>query len=216
MTLPDPSPTARIILVRHGQTAHNRERRIQGHIDIPLDETGRGQAAQLARHLGAQGVRATRIHSSDLSRAYATAEALRAEIGGVHESFPALREILLGSWEGQPIDDVSLNEAALSARFWDGDPECCAPGGETPAAVGARMLAHVHAHWPGEGETLVVVSHGIAIWSLLSRLLELDYQTHWRGGTYNHRNTGYSVLEVGADRQIHESRLAQADHLAPL
>lgn len=215
MSLPTQSP-ARIVLVRHGQTAHNRERRIQGHVDIPLDETGQAQAGQLARHLGAQGVRATRIHSSDLSRAYATAEALRTEIGGVHESFPSLREIFLGDWEGQFLDEVSVREAALSARFWDGDPECRAPGGETPVAVGARMLAHVHAHWPQPGETLVVVSHGIALWSLLSRLLDLDYQTHWRGGTYMHRNTGYSVLEVGPERQIHGSRLAQADHLTPL
>lgn len=212
MTRPD-SQTAQIILVRHGQTAHNKTRRIQGHADIPLDDTGQAQAGQLARHLAAQGVRATHIHSSDLSRADATAEALRAEIGGVHERFPALREIFLGDWEGQHIDEISVRDAALSARFWDGDPECCAPGGETPAAVGARMLAHIHAHWPQPGETLVVVSHGIAIWSLLSRLLALDYQTHWRSGAYMHRNTGYSVLEVGAAGQIHASLLAQADHL---
>ena len=193
------SPTqARLILVRHGQTAHNRERRVQGHLDAPLDEVGQGQARALAVHLHGLGVRPTTIHTSDLGRAAATAGALHGALGGTLTRTPALREIHLGDWEGQLYAELQRTQAEHFGRFWGGDPECSPPGGETPAQVGERAQTYLRAHWPDAGETLIVVSHGITLGALLSRLLGLDYQAAWQTRRLEHGNTAYSVLTVDA------------------
>ena len=57
----------RVFVLRHGQTAWNASRRIQGHVDEPLDDTGRWQAQRLAQALAGEGIAA--IYSSDLQRA---------------------------------------------------------------------------------------------------------------------------------------------------
>nr|WP_245745115.1 histidine phosphatase family protein [Deinococcus reticulitermitis] len=213
MTSLPPSPT-RLILVRHGQTAHNRERRVQGHIDAPLDETGHAQAARLARHLRAEGVRAPRLLASDLARARATAEALHAELGGTLNLHPELREIFMGRWEGELYDELAVRDAELHARFWSGDPDCLAPDGENARVVGERVHALLEREWPQPGETVIVVSHGIAISALLARLLGLDYQQEFQTRRFLHLNTAYSVLDVDPDtREIQASRLALSPHL---
>lgn len=194
-----PLPTqARLILVRHGQTAHNRERRVQGHLDAPLDEVGQAQARALAAHLQGLSVRPASIHSSDLGRASATAGALQGALGGTLTRTPALREIHLGEWEGQLYAELQRTQAEHFGRFWSGDPECGAPGGETPAQVGERAEAYLRAHWPHAGETLILVSHGITLAALLSRLLGLDYRAAWQTRELEHGNTAYSVLTVDA------------------
>lgn len=212
-----PDKPARLILVRHGQTAHNHEGRLQGHADTALDETGQRQARLLATHLRELGVDAPTVHSSDLSRAHATAEALHRELGGTLETFAELREIFMGDWEGQRLDDLALSHPELHGRFWGGDPDCCAPGGETPQAVAERVHAHALAHWPQAGETLVLVSHGIAISALLTRLLGLDYRAEFQSKRYLHVNTAYSVLTVDPmSREVLTAEVAQAGHLAAL
>ena len=71
----------RVLAIRHGETAWNVDTRIQGHLDIPLNDTGRWQAARLAQALA--GERIAAIYSSDLQRAHATAQALGAATGVV-------------------------------------------------------------------------------------------------------------------------------------
>lgn len=209
-----PASPTRLILVRHGQTAHNRERRVQGHIDAPLDDTGHDQAARLARHLRAEGVRAPRLLASDLARARATAEALRAELGGTLSLHPELREIFMGRWEGELYDELAVRDAELHARFWSGDPECSAPGGESARLVGERVHALLEREWPRGGETVIVVSHGIALSALLTRLLGLDYEQEFRTRRLLHLNTAYSVLDVDPQtREVQGSRLALSPHL---
>lgn len=212
-----PAQPARLILVRHGQTAHNHEGRLQGHADTPLDDTGHEQARRLAAHLLGLGIRAPTLHSSDLRRAHATAEALHRELGGTLHTFTDLREIFMGDWEGQRLDDLALSHPELHAQFWGGDPQCCAPGGETPQAAGERMYAHALAHWPAPGQTLVLVSHGIAISALLTRLLGLDYQAEFRSRRYLHVNTAYSLLTVDpVNREVLSAEVVQAGHLTGL
>lgn len=209
-----PNEHARLILVRHGRTAHNRERRVQGHIDAPLDDLGQEQARKLARHLHVLGVREPRIHSSDLSRAHATAQALQAELGGTLSTHLELREIFMGDWEGQLYDALALSDAELHRQFWSGDPHCTARNGECPAQVAQRVHAHALAHWPAPGETLILVSHGIAIIGLLCELLGLNYQTEFRSGALMHANTAYSVLDIHPQtKAILNAELARADHL---
>ncbi len=212
MTDPTHLSSGRLILVRHGQTAHNKTRRVQGHIDEPLDELGCEQAHKVGLHFRQLGIRGPRLESSDL--AYATAQAIQAETGGTLETFPALREISMGEWEGQLYDELAVSDAELHEQFWSGDPSIRARGGENAQEVAERVYAHALAHWPRAGETVILVSHGIAIGSLLARLLELDYQAEFRSGQLIHRNTGYSILEVDpVTREILNRQLGQTPHL---
>ena len=87
-----------IYIVRHGATDWNQSGRIQGHIDIPLNETGRAQARIVSRRLAAFG--ATALCSSDLLRAYETAQIIGQTTGLRVLQEPELREINFGVWQG--------------------------------------------------------------------------------------------------------------------
>lgn len=208
------SSPARLFLVRHGQTAHNAERRMQGHADVPLDAIGHDQARRLASHLHATGVRAPRIHSSDLSRAAQTAAALHGTLGGTLQHSPRLREVSMGDWEGKLYADIRQSDPARFERFWSGDVHAAAPNGETPAQVADRVFEFLHHAGPGPGETVFFVSHGIAVASLIARLMALDYATEMASKRIQHVNTAYSVLtlEPGTWRVL-DARLAIKDHL---
>jgi broad specificity phosphatase PhoE len=87
-----------LYVVRHGATDWNQSGRIQGHTDIPLNETGRAQARLASIRLA--GVYATALYSSDLLRAYETAQIIGQATGlGVVQT-PGLREINFGVWQG--------------------------------------------------------------------------------------------------------------------
>ncbi|MFC3860675.1 histidine phosphatase family protein [Deinococcus antarcticus] len=161
-----------------------------------------------------QGVWQPTIHASDLSRAYATAEALFTELGGTLTAQAGLREIHMGDWEGELYDDIQAAHPELSTRFWGGDPHAGAPGGETPVQVARRVHEFTLRHWPGAGETLILVSHGVAISALLAQLLNLDDRQAWASREIMHHNTAFTVLEVDADtREVHAAQIAQSPHL---
>jgi broad specificity phosphatase PhoE len=145
-------------LVRHGETDWNRQRRIQGLTDIPLNETGREQARQTGHRLTRR--RWDRIYSSPLSRARETAAIIAAEVGLPDaETVDALIERDYGDAEG-------LNFAEVERRYPD---RSAVPGQESREDVMARVvpalrtLAAEHA-----GESILVVSHGGAIRAVLA------------------------------------------------
>ncbi|ADV67509.1 histidine phosphatase family protein [Deinococcus maricopensis] len=208
---------ATLILVRHGRTAHNAEGRFQGYADVPLDAHGEAQARALAAHLHAHGVRAPTIHASDLARAHATARALHERLGGTLSAHAALRELHMGDWEGQTFETLRATQPDLYRAFWDGHPDFRAPNGETPSELAERVHAHLTAHRPGAGETLVLVSHGVALSALLVRLLNLDYRETWAARTTLHDNTAYSTLTLDPESgEVLTADLARGDHLLTL
>ena len=182
----------RIILWRHGRTAWNAERRFQGQTDIPLDDTGLAQAARAAKVLAR--LKPARIHSSDLSRARATADALAAVTGLAVEEDVALRETFAGQWQG-------LTRTELEERFgddlqqWAAGAEIRPGGGETRSEVADRMVTSVNRALDGmaPGETLVVATHGGAARAAIGALLGLPIE-HWAAlGVL--ANCAWSVLE---------------------
>ena len=156
--IPTTQPT-RICLVRHGETEWNAERRIQGQIDIGLNETGLRQAAAAGRWLKAAGIMA--LYSSDLKRARTTAEAIGAALGLVPTLVPEMRERRYGVFEG-------LTYAEAQARFPDGyaafegrNADYNFENGESLrdmyARVTGKLLEIAAAH---AGQVVVVVLHG--------------------------------------------------------
>lgn len=192
--------TARtVVLWRHGRTAYNAQQRLQGQVDVPLDEVGVWQAEEAAGWLAAR-YHPVRIVSSDLVRASATAQALARRCGVRVELDDRLRERGFGEWEGLTGDEVAQRWPDDYATWRRGqDPE--RGGAETRQAVADRVAQAVaeHASATDDDGTLVVVSHGAAITLGLTALLGLD-ATVWRGLVGLH-NAHWAVLQQarGAD-----------------
>ena len=169
-----------IVLLRHARTAYNAGLRLQGQIDIPLDEVGRWQAEQGATALAASH-KASLVVASDLQRAQDTAAAYARHLDLEVVPDAGLRERSFGDWEG-------LTDAEIAERWpqehavWRSGGEPAANGVESKEVTARRMEEAVlrHAAGLGSGETLVVVSHGSAITQAITRLLGLD-PAMWRG-----------------------------------
>ncbi|MGB8265912.1 MAG: histidine phosphatase family protein [Candidatus Velthaea sp.] len=148
--------------MRHGRTAWNRERRFQGHTDVPLDEEGRAQAQALAAYLADE--RFDLALASDLARAWETAAAIGAAAGVRVEREPRLREMRFGDWEGLRWDEIVARTPGL-AHASEKAPRSYVPkGGEAFEDVCARVapvIAAVAQRLPPEGRALIVSHAGV-------------------------------------------------------
>lgn len=201
-----------VVLWRHGRTRYNAEARLQGQVDIPLDDVGRWQVGEAARELARRGV-PTLVVSSDLTRAAETAQALADEVGADVELDARVRERAFGDWEGLTADDMRARWPEQYERWRAGhDPE--RTGAETRAEVAERLAAAVteHAARLPEDGTLVVVSHGAAITLGLTRLLGLD-AVAWRGLVGLH-NAHWSLLRASRGEALPPWRL-EGHNLGP-
>lgn len=187
-----------IVFLRHGRTAYNHGKRLQGQIDIPLDDVGRWQAEQGGSALATSHT-ATKIVASDLQRACDTASAYAKLVGTDVEPDERLRERSFGEWDGLTGDEIAVRwPEAHAAWRAGGDP--VRAGAETKAEVAERMTAAVQEHAAGLGPdgTLVVVSHGAAITLAITRLLDID-PSAWRGIAGLH-NVHWSHLHASGPR----------------
>lgn len=170
--------TRKIIVIRHGQTQFNAERKLQGHCNSPLTSKGKAQALAVGTHLKSHLThRAYRVYASSLGRAIQTAHIICDEIGfektNVHQD-DRLKEFSLGTWEEKPLFEL-LDEdpALLDRRDW----YLKAPKAETYQDVRTRLndwLAEIP-----EQEDIVVVSHGLTGIVLRGMLLGLSYDQVW-------------------------------------
>jgi probable phosphoglycerate mutase len=150
----------RIIAIRHGETAWNVDTRIQGQLDIPLNDTGRWQAERLARALAAREAIDV-VYTSDLLRAWETARPVAEATGAPLHTDEGLRERGFGSFQGKTFTEI---EAAMpdEARRWrQRDPFWAPPGGESLTAMRRRVIETLHALASRHvGEQIVMVAHG--------------------------------------------------------
>jgi probable phosphoglycerate mutase len=168
-----------VVLWRHGRTAYNAAMRLQGQVDIPLDDVGHRQAATAAAALAAT-VTVDAIAVSDLDRARATAAHLATRTGRQPVVEPRLRERAFGLWEGLTGEEIAADwPTEFDAWRSGGDPQ--GVDAETRGQVAQRMVAAIEEHAAAlePTQTLVAVSHGAAITLALTRMLGLDL--HWRG-----------------------------------
>lgn len=154
------SSYTRLCLVRHGETAWNAEHRLQGHIDVPLNDVGRAQADATAACLPAGLFGA--CYSSDLQRAFETAQAAAVAVGLAPHKTPALRERHYGCFQGLTYSEARQRFPAAYARFETRDPDFVLPeGGESLQRFSARVSASLEGiarRHPGE--SVLVVAHG--------------------------------------------------------
>jgi probable phosphoglycerate mutase len=153
--------TTRILAIRHGETAWNVDTRIQGHLDIPLNDTGRWQARRLARALAARDpIHA--VYSSDLQRAHETARAIAAATGAPLAAHPGLRERGFGLFEGKTYAEIEQTWPEESEHWRRRTPDWHPPqGGESLLQVRERILHTLHELTaPHAGQQIVLVAHG--------------------------------------------------------
>lgn len=167
-----------IILIRHGETAWNREHLFRGLKDIPLNDSGREQARKTAEVLRPLPVKA--VYSSPLARALETAGTIARVKGLTPIVEPPFNDLSFGSWEGRLVEEVA-RESPAEFKKWRESPHLWkAPGGDSLHQVKERAwlrlkeLAGRH-----EGETMVIVSHRVVLKLLLIAALELKESKFW-------------------------------------
>jgi broad specificity phosphatase PhoE len=157
-----------IWLIRHGQTDWNIEGRWQGHADIPLNSTGIEQARSLASILAGNGHTFQAIYSSDLLRAFMTAQEIGKSLDLPVHKDRRLREISKGAWEGLLVTQVSELSTEANRQRREDPLYSRAPNGESLMEVAARLasaaddIAGAHPLGP-----VLVVTHGLALATLL-------------------------------------------------
>ena len=160
-------PEAQIYLARHGQTAYNHEGRFQGQQQVPLDDTGRSQAAELAARAGGYGFRA--LWCSPLLRARETADLVARRIGLVPREDARLMETDAGDWTDRSFAEVQAEAPAEFERFRTGDPTFAFPGGESFAQQGVRVAAAFYDIKRAEAPALIVCHGGVIRIALFQR-----------------------------------------------
>lgn len=171
MTEPALLAPTRVLCIRHGETDWNAAGRWQGSAPVPLNATGRAQSAALGRHLASNGARIAALYSSDLPRAWQTAQAIAETLGLPVQPEPRLREIDLGDWQGLTRDEVLAWDGARYAAYRADRRNIPAPNGESRIVLKARAraafddIAARHA-----GQTVALVSHGGTLGMLLESL----------------------------------------------
>jgi probable phosphoglycerate mutase len=160
----------RLLLLRHGRTAWNAARRVQGQLEVELDDVGHAQAAAVAPVVAAMAPAA--LWSSDSARARQTASYVAKETGLEPTYDARLREYFLAERQGLTHDEYAALAPDEFAAFRGGDLGIV-PGGESPADVAARMVAALRALLGSvePGELAVAVSHGAAIRDAVPALL---------------------------------------------
>ena len=166
---------ARVLAIRHGETTWNVDTRIQGQLDIGLNDTGRWQAERLAQALAEEPIRA--IYASDLGRAHETALAISRVSGVPVTAEQGLRERHFGEFQGKTFAEIEAVLPEQARRWRTRDPAFAPAGGESLLQLRERVvstaekLAARHA-----GEQIVLVGHGGVLDVLYRAATRLDIQ----------------------------------------
>jgi broad specificity phosphatase PhoE len=156
---------ARVYLARHGQTDYNLEGRFQGHLPVPLNDTGRAQAHKLAELAATRGFAV--LWCSPLLRARETADIVARRIGLEPREDERLVETDAGEWTDRSFAEVQARSPERFAAFLAADPAFAFPGGESLAAQQVRVAEALAEIEMGPQPSLVVC-HGLVIRAALS------------------------------------------------
>lgn len=151
-----------LIVIRHGETVWNREKRMQGTTDTPLSDVGRSQAQAVGRRLAGEDF--SGLYASDLARARETASIIAGHTGQELVMDSRLRERRFGIFEGLTAGEIEERFPEEHARFISRDPDYEVPGGECARRFTERCLgclSEIAGRHRGEG--VVVVTHGLVL-----------------------------------------------------
>ena len=197
-----------ILVIRHGETAWNREEVFRGRADVPLSERGREQARLLAEAVREQPVRA--VYSSPLARARETAAPLAQALGLELTIDERMIDMSFGDWEGRPRAEVEKEQPGPYQTWLTEPARFRAPGGESLSDVLARAwpalqeIAERHAE-----DAAAVVSHRVVCKVLLCAALGVGEAGFWRVRV---DTASVSTLSADDDRWV-VARMNDTHHL---
>jgi probable phosphoglycerate mutase len=167
----------RISAIRHGETAWNVDTRLQGHLDIPLNEVGLRQAQHLAQTL-VQRETIDAIYASDLSRAHSTAQAIAQAMGQTVTVHAGLRERHFGAFQGRTYAQIETELPEHAWHWRKRTPDWAPPGGgESLTVLRERVIQTVEALAAAHaGQHIVMVAHGGVLDILYRAAARLDLQ----------------------------------------
>ena len=190
----------KLILVRHGETYWNHERRVQGgDSDIELNDTGLEQARKLAAFLENEPIAA--ILSSPLQRAIATAEVIASHHQLPVEIDQGLRELKVGELEGISVSNLSTTFSQFLMQWWQDRGAMKLPNGESLVELQQRAwkaverLLEKHKTNPehSEGTTVIIVSHYFVTLAIILKALNLPLDCFTK---FKVDLGGVSILEI--------------------
>ena len=203
-----------LILVRHGESMHHRQKLAGGWTDATLTDLGRQQAHMTADFLKAEApFPPAALLSSDLRRAVETASVIGAELGLVVETTPALRELSNGVAAGRPIEEIKRLQRPRSEPILDWVPF---PEGESWRMMYQRVASCLSALSAGGRDSLVIVSHANSIVCIINWFLRLETDDALRDLMYEIRPCSITQLRRGDDGTRVVVRLNDTEHLARL
>ena len=149
-----------LLIIRHGESQWNVERRWQGWLDAPLTALGEKQALQRAEAIAALGFSPGIVHCSDLGRARQTADIVAAVLDAEVVSHDGLRERSAGDWAGFTADEIDERWPGMRMAWRRGELHSI-PGGEDDAAVIARVDPAIAEILEGPTPAIIVTHHGV-------------------------------------------------------
>lgn len=170
-----------VYLIRHGQTAWNKEEIFRGRTNVPLDETGLKQADLAGEYFKRMEIHA--IYSSPLARAWQTAEKIAEPRSMKVQPLEGVIDMSFGSWEGHPHQEIREMDPQ-TYRQWRDEPHLARlPGGETLDEVRLRAMAALEAVVQSNpNNTVIVVSHRVVNKVLICGILGIDNSHFWQIG----------------------------------
>lgn len=192
----------RLIIIRHGETAHNVARVFSGNMEVPLTATGIAQARLLAKRLKNEVI--SLAFSSDLSRAVTTLQLALAEPDCIQT--PLLRERSFGALQGKPYEALDTAVATPGATLAD----YCPPGGESYADVEKRLRAFWEEYLTGVTGTAIISAHGALNRALLGLCLGLSYTEQH---VLHQHNTCVNIVEGELPGAFTPIRINCTEHL---
>lgn len=168
----------RVFIMRHGETDYNTEGRLQGTMDIELNENGRLQALRAAEKLKETGITLNKVYSSRLKRAAETAEIIASGFGVENIVVNGLEERNLGVWQGQKYTEL---KNLFAEDYYDGCSEqrgYIIKGGETCDQLlsrGIKAVKHILSQ-SDKDDCILILSHGVMIMALLTFAREPDFK----------------------------------------
>ena len=199
-----------LLLVRHGETDWNAQRRYQGQTDVPLSDFGKRQAEFVAKSLLDQKIDA--VYTSDLKRARETAEIIVDHNGLEVMPEPRLRELKFGILEGLTFDEAEARYPEMIAA-WLEDFNNTPEGAETIQAFNARIVSLLDdLKEKHDGQVVLFVGHGGSLSEILRVVLELSPKKRWY---IEMENASLSEVSIAED-YVSLMRLNDTRHLSSL
>lgn len=205
----------KLYLVRHGETDWNKVRRLQGQVDIPLNEFGRHLAVQTGK--GLSGIPFDICISSPLSRAKETGELILAGKDVPIVTDERIIEMAFGEWEGGCCSKEGWNLPEEFHYFFDAPEKYKAPeGGEDFAAIKKRtgeFLEELYQREDLKGKRILITTHGAALCALLNNIKKKPLSDFWGGGVHKNCAVTEVKVEEGAPRILSENKVYYTDEV---